>query len=106
MAKRRSRSPGRRLLIGLASYSSYELELAQEIVDRSDQRPKDILLQLFDVLDVQDMDDFQSYIPGVGNVYQTPVIGVWKNGVLTDKAQGFDARQLARRLIFLNTGPR
>jgi hypothetical protein len=34
------------------------------------------------------MDDFDRYIPGIGEVFQTPVVGVFVGGGLVDKATG------------------
>jgi hypothetical protein len=89
---------GRRLLIGLASYSRQDVELAQELIDRR-LREQTPVIELFNVLDVQDMNDFEQYIPGIGNVYQTPVVGSWDDGVLVRKAQGVAAQQAIHELI-------
>lgn len=33
-------------------------------------------------------------IPGIGKTFQTPVVGVWEKGVLTQKATGAAGRDL------------
>jgi hypothetical protein len=85
---------GSRILIGVAaSYSIPDLQLLDELNKRlssasniSDQ------VDVFDVSDCKEMKDFENYIPGIGNVYHTPVIGYWENGVLKESLSGFHAR--------------
>jgi hypothetical protein len=85
---------GSRILIGIAaSYSIPDLQLLDEINNRlggasniSEQ------VDVFDVSDCKEMKDFENYIPGIGNVYATPVIGYWENGVLKESLSGFRAR--------------
>jgi hypothetical protein len=89
-----------RLLIGLASYSVPEVELAQRLIDRLETGPLPVCVELFNVLDVKDMSDFQNYVPGMGSVYQTPVVGLWSDGLLADAVQGSDARVLIQRIAF------
>jgi hypothetical protein len=40
--------------------------------------------------------DFESCLPGIGKVFQTPVVGIWSNGRLTEKASGHDAVRALR----------
>jgi hypothetical protein len=79
---------GSRILIGIAaSYSIPDLQLLDEITSNiSDQ------MDVFDVSDCKEMKDFENYIPGIGNVYATPIIGYWENGVLKESLSGFHAR--------------
>jgi hypothetical protein len=85
---------GSRILIGIAaSYSIPDLQLLDEINKRlsgasnmSDQ------VDVFDVSGCKEMKDFENYIPGIGNVYATPIIGYWENGVLKESLSGFHAR--------------
>ncbi len=51
-------------------------------------------IEAFDVAACRGMQDFERYIPEIGQVYQTPVVGVWENGVLDQKASGARAREL------------
>jgi hypothetical protein len=37
---------------------------------------------------------FEDYIPGIGRVYSTPVVGLWKNGVLIQKGAGVEGRKI------------
>ena len=86
----------RRVLIGLApSYSIPDLDLAERVINAAHCSASHLTVEFFDVTDVADMADMQNYIPGIGNVYQTPVVGVWEVGVLVARAQGRAGEQLA-----------
>ena len=86
---------GRRMLVGIAPYSLPDLELLDAIKEALKQKPScEERVQVFDVLTCASMKDFDECIPGIGQVYQTPVVGVWEDGVLVQKASGAKARQL------------
>lgn len=89
---------GRRLLVGLASYSEADLQLAEDLIGRMRMLP-DLTIEFFNVLDIRDMASFEDYIPGIGNVYQTPVIGLWEDGRLERAAQGFAAREWVKEFV-------
>jgi hypothetical protein len=86
-----------RLLVGIASYSRLDLELAEELI-RLPYVPNR-LIEFFNVLDIKDMQSFDDYIPGMGDVLGTPVVGVWESGKLQRAAQGAKAHSLLRALI-------
>lgn len=84
-----------RILVGAADYSHPDLRLLDFVDQALAQRNgADTCWQVFDTTECQRMEDFEKYIPGIGNVYQTPVIGVWQNGVLTQRAWGKPAREI------------
>jgi hypothetical protein len=86
---------GRWILVGFAPYSLPELELLDKIkeaLERSLTRREKV--QIFNVLDCKTMADLEKYIPGIGNVCHTPVVGIWQNGVLIQKASGAEGRRL------------
>lgn len=86
---------GRYILLGIALYSLPDLELLDMIVQSSlNGQNKDEHIQVFDVLTCSTMSDFEARIPGIGLVYQTPVVGLWEDGVLIAKASGASARDL------------
>jgi hypothetical protein len=90
----------RRLLIGLASYSIRDVELAQAIISRPLSERTSLVIEFFNVLDVVNMEGFQQYIPGIEPIYQTPVIGIWEDGILVRSAQGTAAVQAIKDLLF------
>ena len=41
-------------------------------------------VQVFSVLDCHAQEDFEKFIPGIGNVFQTPVVGFWDGDTLRE----------------------
>lgn len=87
---------GSRVVLGIAPYSLPDLELVDTLMDAlSEDRPKyGELVQLFDIMACTNMRDFEDRIPGIGEVFQTPVVGIWEGGALVGKGTGAKARQL------------
>jgi hypothetical protein len=88
---------GRVVLIAVAVYSLPELELLDAVLKNLSERqnPEERL----EILDAQtcSQPEFDARIPGIGRVLQTPVVGVCKNGVLTQRAWGYQAVEIIRR---------
>ena len=59
----------------------------------------DRVIEFFNILDVMDMQGFDDYIPGIGNVWATPVVGLWKDGRLDRAVHGFEANRVLRGLF-------
>ena len=92
---------GNRLLVGVATYSEPDLallDLVQEAVDWDKKAPR---IDVFNTLDCKSQQDFEKYIPGIGDVFQTPAVGLWQNGVLMETAWGKPARDLIARVCNL-----
>jgi hypothetical protein len=87
---------GKRILLGVATYSIYDMRLLdvldEEAGRRNGQTPR---LDVFSVARCRTHEDFARYIPDLGTVLQTPVVGVWEGGALKEKGQGKPARDLA-----------
>ena len=86
---------GQRILIGVAFYSLSDLKLLDALIKKlaKHENPAD-QIEIFDVLSCKTMMDFERYIPGIGPVYQTPVVGIWDSGKLVLKASGSEGRKL------------
>jgi hypothetical protein len=83
-----------RILVGLApSYSDLDLDLADLLIARAPRHPE-VHIDVFDVLEVRDADDLENYIPGIGKVHHTPIVGVWRNGNVVQTGAGFAGRKL------------
>lgn len=86
---------GKRILLGIAPYARLDLQLLDllsELLGRADTcLPR---VEVFNILDCRTMEDFDKYVSGIGKVYQTPVVGIWEEGVLKEKAWGKPARDL------------
>jgi len=94
---------GCRLLVGLwTSGSPRDFEVAEKIAVKLDTDPSSLAIDVFDAMDPADMDDLQNYIPGIGKVFHTPIVGVWVDGRLMESADGFAGRQLIDKIIGSN----
>jgi hypothetical protein len=100
------RSEGVRLLLGAAPYSLYDLALLDIIDEKlsegqlaTGQPASAVWVDVFSTLACLSHADFGRYVPGLGNVFQTPVVGIWEEGVLRDRAWGARGRDLAAGLF-------
>lgn len=80
------------VLIGVAIYSLEDLQLLDEIEQRLRFHSVHEKISVFDVSAFSEMADFERYLPGIGKVFQTPVLGFWRNGQLTERLSGAAAR--------------
>src|SRR5437773_344288 len=60
---------GRRLLLGVASYSMADLALLDTLNEADGQGSTWPGLEVFNVLDCQSVPDFEKYVPGIGKVF-------------------------------------
>ncbi len=90
-----------KMVVGVASYSLSELRMLDQLRER--MRIHEGLSQtsvvVFDVLNCLTEDDFEKFVPGIGRVLQTPVIGYWIHGVVIKLATGFDAVEFLNGLF-------
>jgi hypothetical protein len=79
------------VLIGVAVYSLPELELLDAILEkrREHQQHKE-KLEVLDILACQ-QSDFEERVPGIGKVLATPIVGIWSEGALIERASGYEA---------------
>lgn len=94
---------GVRILVGVAAdYSRPDLELLDQLHDAKLQKRRGIFhIDVFNVSECRKMDDFEHYIPGIGKVYQTPVVGIWEMGHITQRSSGAEARVLLSRFAIV-----
>ena len=80
-----------RILIGLAPpYSDLDIDLAETMMFEAPKHPE-IHVDVFDVSGL-DSADLQQYIPRLGRIYHTPIVGLWKNVKSFNGPMGFAAR--------------
>jgi hypothetical protein len=94
---------GNFILLGVATWSGYDMQLLdtlQEAMSRPGDYP---VVALFNAGILTSMDEFYKYIPGVPEVFHTPVVGIWRDGVLIERAEGYDARDLVARMFGSNS---
>jgi hypothetical protein len=85
-------APGRRLLLGVVTWSLYDLGLLDVLCQlREGGRHADLAV---DVFDLDRERDFERFVPGLDPVVQPPVAGFWEAGLLHAGASGYRAREL------------
>jgi hypothetical protein len=95
-------SHGNRLLIGVSIASRYDLELLDLLAAHlARDAAAGISVDVFSWTSARTMEDFLAYIPGIGDVFQTPVVGAWTDGELTSSATGYEGRMLAGQVAGL-----
>jgi hypothetical protein len=52
-------------------------------------------VDMFMLDDCRSQSEIEAFIPGVAPVFQSPVIGIWEQGILVDRANGFPAAKQA-----------
>lgn len=92
------KSTGTRLLLGVAAgYSINDLELMDKLnCGIREGRLGSVVVDVFDMSQVLRMEEFDAYVPGIAPVRSSPILGIWVDGLLKERLQGFDAR---RRLL-------
>ncbi len=82
---------GRRLLIGVATWSLHDLSLL-DILDDAMARVGAVVdrIDVFD-LDRLEQGDFEDYIPDLGRVVGTPLAGYWEDRIVGEKGFGWRA---------------
>jgi hypothetical protein len=88
---------GRLVLVGVAVYSLPDLELLDTILEhRGRRKHHQEELQVLDILTCQPS-DFEKWIPGIGKVLATPIVGIWNHGILIERASGHNAINALRK---------
>lgn len=86
------------LLLGVATWSGYDMNLLDLIEEAPDNS---IRVEVLDIDSLSSAEDVARVFPGV-EFAQPPLAGYWVDGKLTEAAQGFAARQLVERLLGLD----
>ncbi|MCU0704795.1 MAG: hypothetical protein MUF18_12525 [Fimbriiglobus sp.] len=87
---------GEKLVVGIASWSAHDLSLLDELNAFAESHPG-IRIGVFDVDRVGG--EFERFIPGIGPVFHSPIVGRWSGGVVVEKGTGHDGRQILNRLL-------
>ncbi|MBI1915898.1 MAG: hypothetical protein HYS12_14355 [Planctomycetes bacterium] len=94
---------GKRLLIGVATWSAYDMKLLDAVSQALPRPPVDLTVEVFNVADCSSPEAFDRYVPDIGRVFQTPIVGLWSDGQLVDKATGRAGRELVARVSGLDS---
>ena len=85
---------GPRHLIGVATWSGYDMRLLDVIAEAIRRHPVDPpTIDVFNTADCHSAQDFARYIPVLNEVSNTPVWSFWNNGQFHSFVQGYSARE-------------
>ncbi len=85
---------GSRFLIGVATWSGYDMRLLDVIAEALHQDLHDPpILDVFNTADCRQQQDFHRYIDRLSEIHHTPVAGLWHDGRLDWSGQGYEARE-------------
>jgi hypothetical protein len=94
---------GERLLIGTVVWNTPEMRLLDVIVDRLvEPDSPGVLVDVFDADSCSSADEIRQAIPGVEVMHQSPFVGRWVDGRLTEVAAGYLGRRLIARVLGLD----
>jgi len=95
------KDPHRKLIvIGVSTASLLDMELMDELAASSRLWILNgVRVEAFNVYYFQTLREFEQRIPGLGKVYQTPVVGVCEKGEWTTRATGHSARKFIEDFI-------
>jgi hypothetical protein len=96
---------GKRLLLGVAPYSQYDLTLLDLIDERlgSAQVPA-VEVYVANLQDYDNVDQLSLDFPGIVEVYQTPLVAVRESGSPKRTAWGKKARDMAAEVLGIEAG--
>jgi hypothetical protein len=80
------------LLVGVAVWSGYDMNLLDHLNRAASA--SDTPVYVFDADSIENADQLETILPGIGVVHHTPIVGYWEDGHLVEKAVGFHARQI------------
>lgn len=94
---------GIRILLGIATWSMYDLRLL-DVIDTglTQLGRKNLLVDVFNIGSLT-QEELERLIPGVGPVFHPPVLGVWRDGILLAAASGGAARDRVAQMFGSNS---
>lgn len=97
-------APGCRLLIGVATWSGYDMQLLDVLAEALSREPAGKpTIEVFDIQECRRVEDFSQYVPGGLPVLQPPIVGLWQDGRLEWSAEGYAARDRVARMFGSNS---
>lgn len=78
------------------------MALLDAVSQAQQTRTPGLEFEVFNVADCTTPQAFERYVPGVGDVFHTPVAGLWSEGRLVETASGMAGRALVSRVCGLN----
>lgn len=88
-----------RLIVGAATYSFVDMRTLDRLDIAARLHSDALWVDVFNTLDCPTHEAYVQYVPNLGNVYQTPVVGCWQNGIFAQSASGKPAMDQIEALI-------
>jgi hypothetical protein len=89
---------GHRVLIGVATWNGYDLRLLDALTETIHELGAQERIDVFEIEEEARTSGgygyFDRVIPGIGEIYQTPLVGIWESGALKQRGSGFVGRKL------------
>jgi len=85
---------GVRLLIGVATWSRYDMVLL-DIIDDAEFGPA--CIDVIDIDQIQSIDDLHRFFPHASPIMQSPIVGLWSDGHFVECADGHFGREIVAR---------
>lgn len=92
-------SLGPRILLGLDSSSLVDPARLDTLSKSLGQASAGFRVDIFDVLECRPIQGYEEHVPGIGKVFQSPVVGYWQDGKLVEKAWGKEGRDLLSKVL-------
>lgn len=90
---------GQRLLIGIATWSGYDLNLL-DLIEEAVHSP--VRIDVFDTNSTPNFDAIREYLPGIEDGMMVPFAGLWNDGQFIESAAGHEAIRLVKRVCNLD----
>jgi hypothetical protein len=90
---------GRCLVLGVATWSRYDLRLLDLISGRLSKRGTDCSVYVFDIDTVLAPDEMERRVPGQRVPHHSPVVGLWHDGRFVESECGYAGRHLVYRAL-------
>jgi hypothetical protein len=96
------KSKGIRYLLGVVTWSLYDLRLLDALDEVFSQPSRDEKIDVLNLDLCKSQNEIQFYIPDIGNVLHPPVVGVWQDGKQIKQASGYYGRMILVEAFSLN----
>jgi hypothetical protein len=91
---------GLRLLLGVATWSGYDMRLLDVIAEAITAQPQELRhVEVFNAAGCRHEKDIRRYVPGLRHPLHTPFLGIWSDGVWMSSEQGHEARDHVTQLF-------
>ena len=95
-------SNGTRFLIGVATWSSYDLRLLDALDKVLSDGKRTERIDVFNLDSCQTQEEISAFVANIGKVIEMPVVGVWHNRLQTKQASGYAGRSILVEAFALN----